>query len=125
MRCARYACCARCAVVGVTTERELAEALMDKERFIRLDAHIGLTGAFKSAEVWGGGSLPHRPCWYRLAAGLVGGWGLAGTFPSEAWLEARDWRHAAQGSLQTLLSIFNTRRVSSPCSLRCLLFAPP
>ena len=89
----------------MTTERELAEALMDKERFIRLDAHIGLTGAFKSAEVggmllqggwglraggwagafksaevWGGGSLPHRPCWYRLAAlgslqGLLGAGG--------------------------------------------------
>ena len=44
----RYACCA---VVGVTTERELADALQDKERFIRLDAHIGLTGAFRSAQV--------------------------------------------------------------------------
>ena len=39
------------AVVGVTTERELAQALGDQERFIRLDAHIGLTGAFRSAQV--------------------------------------------------------------------------
>ncbi|KAL4424301.1 hypothetical protein ABPG75_001602 [Micractinium tetrahymenae] len=37
-------------VVGVTTEQELAEALMDKERYIRLDAHIGLTGQFKSQQ---------------------------------------------------------------------------
>lgn len=40
-------------MVGVTTEQELAEALMDKERFIRLDAHIGLTGQFKSQQVGG------------------------------------------------------------------------
>ncbi|KAI3424151.1 hypothetical protein D9Q98_009511 [Chlorella vulgaris] len=33
--------------VGVTTEKELADAISSKERYIRLDAHIGLTGAFK------------------------------------------------------------------------------
>ena len=47
----------RCALlpaaeVGVTTEAELAMAIQDKERYIRLDSHIGLTGAFKSAQVW-------------------------------------------------------------------------
>lgn len=39
------------AEVGVTTEMELAMAIQDKERYIRLDSHIGLTGAFKSAQV--------------------------------------------------------------------------
>ncbi|KAL4442679.1 hypothetical protein ABPG77_006673 [Micractinium sp. CCAP 211/92] len=37
-------------VVGVTSEQELADALMDKERYIRLDAHIGLTGQFQSQQ---------------------------------------------------------------------------
>ncbi|EFN53548.1 hypothetical protein CHLNCDRAFT_53713 [Chlorella variabilis] len=36
--------------VSVTTEKELAEAIMNKERFIRLDAHIGLTGAYKGLQ---------------------------------------------------------------------------
>lgn len=49
------------AEIVATTEKELAMALQDKERFIRLDAHIGLTGEFKSKEVRG---------W--LAAELVG-----------------------------------------------------
>lgn len=39
------------AVVSATTETELALAIGDKERYIRLDGHIGLTGAFKSAQV--------------------------------------------------------------------------
>lgn len=54
--------------MGVTTETELALAIQDKERYIRLDGHIGLTGAFKSPQVRGHGACCaclaglHVPC---------------------------------------------------------------
>lgn len=47
-------------VVGVTSEQELADALMDKERYIRLDAHIGLTGQFQSQQVGSSSSSRSR-----------------------------------------------------------------
>lgn len=53
-----------------TTEKELALALQDKERYIRVDAHIGLTGAFKSKEVRArrGASRGTRLCRVRAGA---------------------------------------------------------
>ena len=59
------------AVVGVTTETELALAIQDRERYIRLDGHIGLTGAFKSPQVRRGGGLRHS---LRAEACRLAGW---------------------------------------------------
>lgn len=44
-------CAPPCSEVVATNEKELAEAIQDKERFVRLDSHIGLTGTFTSAQV--------------------------------------------------------------------------
>lgn len=61
-------CVARwCAEVVATNEKELAEAIQDKERFVRLDGHIGLTGAFQSTQVRGlHGSCGVAAEWVRM-----------------------------------------------------------
>lgn len=61
----------------VFNEKDFAEAIQDKERFITLASHIGLTGAFKSAQVsWcmqRDAATPHThaPCRGLQRAGLL------------------------------------------------------
>lgn len=80
--------------MGVTTETELALAIQDKERYIRLDGHIGLTGAFKSPQVRGNGACCACLASFHVPCAVCGG-GTLTAWPAKSPLRRCSRRHPA------------------------------